>query len=66
MYLRICELTPLHIFPIYTFKGEINNIKLQIPTIKPPSLASLCGSKVVTILGNENAIKFENRWRPNT
>lgn len=53
-----------HVFPLYTYVGEVNELKVQVPSYQAVKEGfSLVGkAKIANILGGEPFFHFENVW----
>lgn len=62
--LRACPPIPSHSFQIYTFAGEKNEYKLEVPSYVPvrPNFSLIGKAKTVNVVANESAVQFETFW----
>ena len=62
--LRATPPVPTHIFPIYSYPGDVNEVKVQIPHYSPAKESfNLVGkAKIANIVGGESSFQFESNW----
>ena len=58
--LKACLPVPTHFFPLYTYGGEVNEVKIQIPSYNAikPNFELIGKAKIANIIGCENMFEF--------